>query len=396
MEGTRTDPARGGSLRATFDALWSWRRFIVGVVAAFMVVTVALSLAMPRVFVARTSLLPPVSSNSGMMSLPGLEASLGLLGIQDESMSTAKLFRHILKSRSVMESVIRDQKLLDWYQLTSRPEALAMEEAIDVLRGDCDFVVSEAGIIEISVRMATGWLAGTGADEAARQKAAAVANSIITELDRINREKSLSRATSTRKYLEKVIAENETAIRTLSDEMAEFQRTHGAVALDFQTRALVETAAQLKGKLLAKQVELGIALQSMTPDNPVVGNLRREIAEMEQGLTGLEGDADANAEGGLDLSASTIPSLQSRMASYKREIEAQLQLSTFLGQQYYQAKVQEARDAPTVQVLDPAIPPAARFSPRRTLMLIGGTMSGFLVAILAAGAMHVAGVRNRR
>jgi len=55
-----------------------------------------------------------------------------------------------------------------------------------------------------------------------------------------------------------------------------------------------------------------------------------------------------------------------------------------LNQQYYQAKIQEARDTPTVQVLDEAIPPEMRSKPKRKLLVLVGGFVTLLFSIFWA------------
>jgi uncharacterized protein involved in exopolysaccharide biosynthesis len=76
------------------------------------------------------------------------------------------------------------------------------------------------------------------------------------------------------------------------------------------------------------------------------------------------------------------------LAEFERDLQAQMLLQAYLNQQYYQAKIQEARDAPTVQVLDAAIPPVERASPKRKLMLIGAIVSGAIIGVLAAAILE--------
>ncbi len=398
MNGNRSDPAGGQSIQDTVGVLWRRRRLIGGVALSFAALTAVVSLVMPRIYVARASLLPPVSSSPGAMSMPGLESSLSLLGIRDESAATAKLFQQILDSRTLMEKVIQKQGLIGFYHLTNRPERLGYEQAVLLLRADSDFGVSEAGLIEIAVRFATPWFAGPKSDETIRKLAADVANALVTELDLMNREKNLSRAKQTRIYLERQLAENVEAIRGLGESVAEFQQTHGAIALDFQTKALVETAAKLKSDLLAKEVELGVAEQTMTSENPVTETLRSEVRQLRAGLASLQTASPGQSGSGpqVDLPASEIPRLQVRLAEFERDLQAQMLLQAYLNQQYYQAKIQEARDAPTVQVLDAAIPPVERASPKRKLMLIGAIVSGAIIGVLAAAIIEGMNLPRKR
>lgn len=363
-------------------------------VLAFTTLSVALSLVSPRVYQARTTLLPPVAGASGGLPAPGMQAAYGFLGLPDESATAVRLFEQILRSRVLMEQVIADQDLLTWFDLADRAQAEAMEEAVTLLSGACSFRIGEAGILEIMVRFGTPWFAGAQDDQRARQRAADVANSFVEQLGLIDREKSLSRAKQTRLYLETQREETEREIRELGTQAASFQKAHGAVALEVQTKALVENAAELKGRMLVKEVELGIAERTMTPDNPIVARLRAEVDQLRRGLADLAGQAPAPASPSaaesswMGLQASAIPDLQLVLAEYERDFQAQLLLQAYLNQQYYQAKIDEAREAPTIQVLDPAVPPVGKLYPKRRIMVIGGFLSGVIIGLLVAAILE--------
>jgi uncharacterized protein involved in exopolysaccharide biosynthesis len=80
----------------------------------------------------------------------------------------------------------------------------------------------------------------------------------------------------------------------------------------------------------------------------------------------------------------TVPSLVLEYARLFREVKVQEALYTMLTTQYEQAKIAEARDTPSVQVLDPAIPAERKSKPTLTLnMLIAGVLALFLGIFLA-------------
>ena len=59
-----------------------------------------------------------------------------------------------------------------------------------------------------------------------------------------------------------------------------------------------------------------------------------------------------------------------------REVEIQNTLFTFLTQQYEDAKIQEAKNTPTVQVLDKGKIPELKYKPARArIVIIGFTFS---------------------
>jgi len=65
-----------------------------------------------------------------------------------------------------------------------------------------------------------------------------------------------------------------------------------------------------------------------------------------------------------------------KLGRLMREVEVQNTLYTFLTQQYEEAKIQEARDTPTVQILDHAVLPKLKYKPVRSrVFLIGFVLS---------------------
>ena len=76
-----------------------------------------------------------------------------------------------------------------------------------------------------------------------------------------------------------------------------------------------------------------------------------------------------------------VPEVGLQYARLFRELKLQETLMEFLLPQYEQAKIQEAKDTPTVQVLDKAVPPDLRAKPKRAIMVI---MVGFISFIFCA------------
>jgi tyrosine-protein kinase Etk/Wzc len=59
-----------------------------------------------------------------------------------------------------------------------------------------------------------------------------------------------------------------------------------------------------------------------------------------------------------------------------------------LTKQYELAKLDEARDAVVIQVVDRAVPPEKKAKPKRSLMIIVAIFSGFFVSIFLAFLME--------
>lgn len=76
--------------------------------------------------------------------------------------------------------------------------------------------------------------------------------------------------------------------------------------------------------------------------------------------------------------------INKRFANLKIDLEVSTQIYNYLEAQYQQESIQEARDMPTVSVLDPAAVPELRSSPRRSLLTPIAFVIISLVSVLLA------------
>jgi uncharacterized protein involved in exopolysaccharide biosynthesis len=93
----------------------------------------------------------------------------------------------------------------------------------------------------------------------------------------------------------------------------------------------------------------------------------------------MQSEIDASKRRLVDL-----PEIGLEMARLFREVEIQTRLLTFLLPQYEQAKIQEVKDTPTVQIIDPAVPPQLKNSPKRMFIVLGAFFSSLLIGMIIA------------
>jgi uncharacterized protein involved in exopolysaccharide biosynthesis len=67
-----------------------------------------------------------------------------------------------------------------------------------------------------------------------------------------------------------------------------------------------------------------------------------------------------------------------------RDLKVQEAVFAFLMQKYEEAKYEEAKATPTVQVLDRAVPPLFRSRPQRTLMVGAAGAASLLLSVFLA------------
>ena len=351
--------------------LAKWRRMIGLNFIGVCLLVVLISLFLPKWYTATTSILPPqgegggLSLPSGLATLASLSGGLSLPGTATPS----DVFAAILKSRSVAERVIRVNGLMKVYK------AKDLQEAMRTLHNHSNIDVSPEGIIRIEVT------------EKDPSLAARVANTLVEALDGVNREKSTSRAKSARIFIEKRLDSTKAELRRAEERLRRFQEVHKAISLSDQTKAAIEKAADLRAEKAVLEIKLGVLRQSMGGTHPQVQRLRTQINEYDKQLRKME---FGGGEDDFLLPFSQVPSFALELARLARDLKVEEEIFEFLTQQYEQAKIQEKRDTPTVQVLDEAIPPTQKSKPRRTVLVgLAGLLSLFVGVFLAFGLEYM-------
>lgn len=358
------------NIRDYFKVIVKWRRLIAFNTAVITILTVVISLVLPKRYTATATLLPPVeqteilgiSSFLGTGGLGGMARMAGLPGMATPS----DLFARILKSRKVMEGVIEECNLMQEYK------AGTIEEALRKLGGATALELSPEALISISV------------DANAPVLAADIANSYVDELDKFNREVNMTRGKKNRIFIEKRLEKVEQDLKAAEESLRVFQQIHKTVSLDDEVSAAIQAASTLKAEIIAKEVQLGVLKEYATEENPQVKDLKSEISQLKRQLREIEfgsksQGSDSRFGAGFSVPFARLPEVGLELARLMRDAKIQETVFELLTQQYEQAKIVEVRDTPTVQVLDAAVPPDKRSSPqRRRLVMIGFIFSLFV------------------
>ncbi|NIP42238.1 MAG: hypothetical protein GWO41_03590 [candidate division Zixibacteria bacterium] len=336
---------------------------------------VVISLLLPKWYKATAVILPPEKSES----LSELAVSMGLKSLALSGTgfalpvmaSPSDLLASIAESRTVAERAVEEMDLVDVYEVEKK------RSAIGILRKQMDVHVRADGIIDISY------------EEKDPELAASVANSIVRQLDNINRMTTVQKATELKRFILEELEKNEVNLREAETALQEFQRTHKAVSLDEQTAASINAAAELYSQLTLDKINLKVMEKSHSPDHPDVINLRYKISEIEKRLRELqEGSAmsDDTSAAFLAIPFSEIPEISLRYMQLVRNLKREESLHEVLNTQLEQAKIMEAKDMPTISVLDWAVPPTNKFKPKRIYIVVTAMILSFVFSIVYAVA----------
>jgi hypothetical protein len=147
---------------------------------------------------------------------------------------------------------------------------------------------------------------------------------------------------------------------------------------------MVEAAAVLQGQLIAAQSELSGLQEIYTENNVRVRALEARVNELKKKLNEI-GSAGTpggpQADNPLFPSIRKLPLLGVTYADLYRQTKIQETVYELLTQQYELAKVQEAKEIPTVKVLDIANVPTKKSFPPRAALIVLGTLLGLAFAM---------------
>jgi capsule polysaccharide export protein KpsE/RkpR len=306
----------------------------------------------------KLALLASLSSNQ----MGPLGASLGgLMGAK----SNSDLFAGILASNTVEDRLIERFGLKKVYGLTYQ------EDLRTRLSNNTDIVADrKTGIISITVR------------DRSAQRAADLANGYVQELNVLSTQLSTSSARREREFLEGRLKEVSEDLEEAERDFSQFASKNATLNIQEQGKAMVEAAAELEGRLIAAQAQLEGLRAIYTDNNARVAAVKAQIGELQKQLQKMGGKPGlAQSPVGdeqLYPSIRQLPLLGVPWADLYRKLKVQEATYEVLTKQYELAKVEEAKEIPSVKVLDFGELPQKKSFPPRTLITALGTLFSFL------------------
>lgn len=322
-----------------------WKRFILGVVGVTAAVAVVVSFLLPKWYAARSTLIPPQQSELGG-SLLSLVQGISLPGIGGLTPASgeSQLFLAILDSRTLREKLVRDFDLMIVYK------AKTMDDAIRAQSRLASAGLTDRGVVEVVV------------EDRDPGRAAAMANAWVAALDEFNKTARMTAGRKSRLFIESRLAETKAALAAAEDRLTAYQREHKSLPMAAEVSSAVEAGASLLARRLALQVRINMLSDLYREGTPQLEQARAELAA-------------------LDRQIGELPPLSVEFARLLREVKVQEQVHALLTAQFEEARIRENRDTPTLEILDPAVPPERRVRPIRWLFCTSLTLAAFVLSV---------------
>jgi tyrosine-protein kinase Etk/Wzc len=345
------------------------KRTIWLVTAICAVLSIVVSLLLPKWYTATVVLLPPQQNSSIGSAITSQLGNLapmaalagGSLGLKNPN----DMYVSMLKSQTVEDGMVKDYGLQREYNERLVSDARKAFEKHSTVDGS-----GKDGLIHMTV------------EDRNPVRAAELANGYVEHFQRLSQTLAITEASQRRLFFERQLEQAKNNLANAEVVLQQTEQTTGLIQLDSQARALIESAAMLRAQITAKEVQLQAMQTYATGENAQVVEAQQELESMRAQLAKL-GGSEANADalimpkgkltlGGLDY------------VRKLRDVKYYETIFDILARQFEIAKLDEAKEGALVQVVDPAITPDRRSFPKRGLIVVVSTLVGFFLGIIIA------------
>lgn len=356
------------------------KKLLLSVTGAIVALGVATALLLPNRYTATVVLLPPQQTGSAgaamMAQLSSMSAAASAGGLSIKNPNDQQVA--FLKSRIVEDAIVARFNLQALYRkryVSSARKHWERETKVDNGLKD--------GLIRLAV---------TDRDP---RRAAEMANAWVEEYRRFTATLAISEASQRRLFYEQQLGGARQDLAHAEEAMKQTEQRTGVIDVEGQDRGLIASAAELRGELAAKQIEIKSMRQFAADGNPDLKRAEEEASGMEGQLAAMDADADRKT-GDLIAPKGMTTEAAAEYENALREVKYRETIQDLLMRQYEGARVDEARQGALIQVVEPAVPPD-KPSPYRRWIFLGMLLAALPVALGAAlVAEWIAGVRQLR
>jgi len=342
------------------------KRLILGVPFAVGIIAAIISLLMTPIYTGTAKLLPPQQSQSSATALLSqLGALSGLAGAAVGIKNPNDLYVAMLKSRTVADSLIQRFKLQALYEAEYMVDARkALDKASEITSG-------KDGVITIEV------------EDEDPKRAAGLANAYVEELEKLTQTLGVSEASQRRLFFENQLKTTKSGLADAEIALQKTQEQTGLINLDEQGKAIIEAVATVRAQIAAREIQLRVMRSFATDRNPDLVRSEQELNGLRAQLAKLE-RTNAVGQGDIFVPTRKVPEAGLEYLRRLRDVKYQETIFELMAKQYELARMDEAKDASLIQILDKAIEPEKRSRPKRFLIVILTVLIAAFLAVLWA------------
>jgi len=342
-------------------AIITFGSLLIGAAIAFLMMKVT--------FTATATILPPQAPQSTSSILMGQLSSLAGLGASGAASllkNPSDIYVGMLESRTITDHIINR------FQLESLWKQKKLEDTRKILKGHAQFDAAKNGLIVITVKDPNPKLASD------------MANAFVDELYQMNSTLAVTEAGQRRLFFDRQLEEEKNALTAAENDLRTTQEKTGLIELSGQSAMAIRTIAETGAELRSREVELQAMRTYATDENPDLKRLQTQIEVLRQQLSALQNNQKNMFPGDTQVPAGRVPKEGMEYVRKLREVRYHQTLFDLLSRQYEAARIDEAKSAPIIQIVDHAVPPDKKSGPPRMLITLGFGVVGFCLACFLA------------
>ena len=385
-----------GDLLDYWRIVWT-RWWLIGALVVISAVTAyIISNQQPKMYTSTVTVMATVGGSGGGVSVLGLgdlvrQGGTGsVLGWMSGPLGGAKdRTMAVLKTVTLAKEIVEKFNLMEAYRTASEIKAAG------ALLGRTEVFANKEGAIVIAV------------EDTDPKRAADIANYYPEALDRVLARFSVSNVSRQRAFIEQRREETQKALRQAEEDLRAFQEKNRMILPPEKQQDAIKTSIEGRGTIGQMEVELEGMRRYATDQNPDVVVLEARIRETKRKLAqsqyggGIELPADSVNPGqsrkDIFIPAARMPELVLDFQRLAREVKIQETVYQVLTSQLETAKIEEARNLPTIEVLDRAIPSDFAVKPRTRQNVVFAAAAGVFAGVFLAFFLeYLSTVRMRR
>jgi tyrosine-protein kinase Etk/Wzc len=346
------------------------KKVVLGAPAIAAAVSLAISFLLPNWYISSTKIMPPQQSQSNAVAILGQLGALsgGLAGQALGLKNPSDIYVAMLKSRTVADELIRRFDLRKVYN-----EKYFLDARKELARNS-SITASREGVITIDV------------EDKDPKRAAEIANAYVEAIRNLTLQLAVSEAGQRRLFFEGQLKKAKNELANAEGELKKFTQDAGLVNPQGQVGLTVAAAAALRAQIAAKEIQLTAMRTFATPSNPDVLRSNQELAGLRSELQKLEKTSVRSGEGDVYVPMGKAPEVAMEYVRKFRDMRYYETLYEILAKQYEIARIDEAKDATLIQVLDVAVEPEKKSWPKRWLIVL---LVGALTSLAVCSAIYL-------
>jgi tyrosine-protein kinase Etk/Wzc len=340
-------------------AVLQGKRTVVGFMTGFLCIGIALCIILPREYTATATIFPRPSGQGGVSSMlaqlsPLVSADIG------RGMSS-DLFVAMLHSQTICKG------LNDKFNLQALYHKQTLEKTCKKLESQVQIVNSRKdNVIVISV------------DDRDANRAAAIANGYIEQLQALNERISFSEADVRAAFYENRLGQAKDDLTEAEIALKASETKTGVIQLDSQARAVVESLARVQATIAEREVALKAMQTYAAADNSELILLETQLDALRAEERKLE---SSQPTGSSLRSANQLPEVSLEYIRAYREVKYRESLFEALLKQYESARIDEGKSPAVFEVIDRASVPEVAHKPKRAIILTSSVVLGFIFGL---------------